>query len=196
MNRREAIAQVALLVGGSLASRFAQAALRGNDLHVAPSQSALTVEQRLMVEELAELIIPRTDTPGAIDAGVPAFIDQIVSRWYTPLERDIFVDGLTRLNAYCVAQYGGRFNACNAEQRTRALTEADESTRSYQLESTLKTRDSPDEHSPLFYKLKLLTVLGYYTSPVGATQELSYNPIPGRYDGDVDFDKVGRQWSS
>jgi len=196
MNRREIIAQIALLLGGSLASRFAQAALRGDDLHVAPLQSTLSVEQRLMVEQLAELIIPRTDTPGAIDAGVPAFIDQIVSQWYTSVERDIFLDGLTRLDAYCLGQYGALFNVCNTQQRTRALTVADESTRSYQLESTLKARELPDEHSPFFYKLKLLTVLGYYTSELGATQELNYNPIPGRYDGDIDFDKVGRQWSS
>jgi len=58
MNRREAIAQIAFLAGGSLASRFAQAALRGTALHAAPAQSVFTAEQRSMVERLAELIIP------------------------------------------------------------------------------------------------------------------------------------------
>jgi hypothetical protein len=75
------------------------------------------------------------------------------------------------------------------------LAHADESTRSYKGKSGRSIREAPDEQSPFFYKLKLLTVLGYYTSEVGATQELSYNPVPGRYEGDVDFDKVGRQWS-
>jgi hypothetical protein len=196
MNRRDAIAQIAFLAGGSLAARFAQAALRGAPLHSRPAQSAFTDEQRTMIEHLAELIIPRTDTPGAIDAGIPVFIDQIVSGWYTPLERSIFMNGLKTLDAFCSAVYGKRFNACNTQQRTNALNAADESSRAYQHTSALKMREEPDEHSPFFYKLKLLTVLGYYTSPVGATQELSYNPVPGRYEGDIDFDKLGRQWSS
>jgi Gluconate 2-dehydrogenase subunit 3 len=195
LNRRDAIAQIALLAGGSLAARFAQAALRGTSLHVAPSGSAFNAEQRAMVETLAELIIPRTDTPGAIDAGVPVFIDQVVSSWYTPVERSIFMDGLNGLDAFCVNADGRRFNECDTAQRTRALTHADEGSRNYDPKPVLKVRDAPDEQSPFFHKLKLLTVLGYYTSEVGATQELSYNPVPGRYDGDIDFDKVGRQWS-
>lgn len=196
MNRREAIAQIALLAGGALASRFAQAALRGTPLHVAPAQSVFTADQRSMVESLAELIIPRTDTPGAIDAGVPVFVDQIVSSWYTPVERSIFMDGLASLDAFCLATYRKSFNAGDARERTAALTHADESSRAYQAQPAQKIRETSDEYSPFFYKLKLLTVLGYYTSEVGATQELSYNPVPGRYQGDYDFDKVGRQWSS
>jgi hypothetical protein len=196
VNRRDAIAQIAFLAGSSLAVGFAQAALRGAPLHVSPSHSAFTDAQRTMIEQLAELIIPRTDTPGAIDAGVPVFIDQIVSSWYTPVERSIFMDGLKNLDAVCGAAYGRRFNACDMERQTHALTQSDESSRAYQEGSALNIRDAPDEQSPFFYKLKLLTVLGYYTSQVGATQELSYNPVPGKYDGNINFDKVGRQWSS
>ena len=195
MNRREAIAQIALSAGGALASRFAQAALRGTALHVAPTQSVFTAEQRSMIEALVELIIPRTDTPGAIDAGVPVFVDQIVSGWYTPVERSIFMDGLASLDAFCAATYHQSFNAGDMQERTGALAHADESSRAYQPHPDVKIREAPDEYSPFFYKLKLLTVLGYYTSEVGATQELSYNPVPGRYEGDYDFDKVGRQWS-
>ena len=52
-----------------------------------------------------------------------------------------------------------------------------------------------DQHAPFFNKIKELTVLGYYTSEVGATRELAYNPVPGKFDGDYDYAKVGRQWS-
>ena len=52
-----------------------------------------------------------------------------------------------------------------------------------------------DQNTPFFTKLKELTVLGYFTSEVGAKQALAYNPMPMRYDGDYDFDKVGREWS-
>jgi hypothetical protein len=102
---------------------------------------------------------------------------------------------LASLDAFCAATYHKSFNAGDMQERTGALAHADESSRTYQPHPDVKIREAPDEYSPFFYKLKLLTVLGYYTSEVGATQELSYNPVPGRYEGDYDFDKVGRQWS-
>lgn len=195
MNRRELLTHLALVTGSALASPFAQAALKGAAVHVRPQSSVLSEPQRHMVEQLAELIIPRTDTPGAIDAGVPAFIDQVVSVWYTPTERRIFLDGLADLDVYCTKSWGKSFTGCDPVQQTRALTSAEESSASYQQQGPASIRAAPDEHSPFFYKLKMLTVLGYYTSELGSQQELSYNPVPGRYEGDIDFDKVGRQWS-
>src|ERR1700730_9968683 len=187
---------MALIAGGPLASRFAQAALRGDALHVPAAHSALSAAQRSMTEQLAELIIPRTDTPGAIDAGVPVFIDQIVSGWYTAVERRIFLDGLADLDASCMREWGKPFTACDTQQQTHALEQAEAASAAYrQKDSSARIRDMPDEQSPFFHQLKLLTVLGYYTSEIGSQQELSYNPVPGRYEGDVDFDKVGRQWS-
>jgi hypothetical protein len=43
--------------------------------------------------------------------------------------------------------------------------------------------------------IKDLTVIGYFSSESGATQELRYNPVPGRFNGDVPFSEVGRRWS-
>ena len=195
MNRREVLAQIALAAGGTLTGGVVEAALSGAQLHVPPAQSALEPHERERVRQLAELIIPRTDTPGAIDAGVPAFIDQIVSNWYTPRERAIFREGLTDLDAFCRQAWNRPFTECDPGQQTKALSAAEDSSRGYQEASGRRIRDAPDEQSPFFYKLKLLTVLGYYTSEIGSTQELSYDPVPGKYDGDLDFATVGRQWS-
>ena len=48
---------------------------------------------------------------------------------------------------------------------------------------------------PFFPWLKELTVVGYYTSEIGATQELRYVHVAGQYDGDVPYRKVGRAYS-
>jgi hypothetical protein len=153
-------------------------------LHAKPAASKLDESQQKLVAELAELIVPRTETPGALDAGVPAFIDHIVSDWYTPVERAIFVDGL-RVVA-----------AADPVQRVAALQSLEQQAASYVPSPGTSVFGKPDEHSPFFFKLKLLTVLGYYTSEVGATNELAFNPVPARYDGDVDFAEVGKQWTS
>lgn len=147
-----------------------------------------------MIAQLAELIIPETDTPGARAAGVPEFISRIVTDWYTPTERRLFCEGLASLDNYCLAQHRRHFNACDPAQQTLALQVADLQSRSYRSKAA-KSFDGNDEESPFFFKLKELTVLGFYTSQVGATTELAYNPAPGRYDGDFDFAAVGRQWS-
>src|SRR5262249_19482860 len=204
MPRRDRLWRMSLIgAGGPLASGFAQAALKGVDLHTAPLPSVLTAEQREMISQLAELILPKTDTPGAIEAGVPGFIDQIVSRWYTPAERRIFVAGLARLEAFCSRTWGKPLTAGDPPQQKTALPPEGQAAAVYMQGQHSNTtgapshriREAPDEQSPFFYKLKLLTVLGYYTSEVGSQQELSYNPVPGRYEGDFDFSKVGRQWS-
>jgi hypothetical protein len=196
LNRRELLAQLALVTGSALASPFAQAALKGAALHTRPKASALSPAQRHMVEQLAELILPKTDTPGAIGAGVPAFIDQIVTLWYTPTEQRIFLEGLAALDADCRQNGGKPFTTCSPEQQSAALTRAETLSASYHSRNQGKIRTAPEEDTPFFYKLKLLTVLGYYTSELGAQQELSYNPVPGHYDGDLNFDQLGRQWSS
>jgi hypothetical protein len=186
--RRELLMQLAMTAGASLFGPPALGAAR--------FQSQLTESQRAMVAQLAELIIPTTDTPGAIAAGVPAFIDHIVSTWCTPKERAIFAAGLTALDAFCQAQYGCAFTACDARQRELALADAEQRARGYRSPAGGSIFSDTDEDAPFFYKLKQLTVLGYYTSEVGGTQELRYEPVPGRYDGDVDFNEIGREWSA
>lgn len=48
---------------------------------------------------------------------------------------------------------------------------------------------------PFFRTMKELTVVGYYTSEVGATVELRHEAVPGRYQGCVPFTEVGRTWA-
>ncbi len=160
------------------------------------SASVLSPMQRQMVSVLSELIIPKTDTPGALDAGVPDFIDVIVSEWYRPGERDIFLKGLQSLEDFCRAK-GVAFIDADESLQSDALKHSEKESMNYRSPAGAEAAfGKTDEKTPFFKKLKELVVLGYYTSEIGATQELVYNPAPGYFDGDYDFEKVGRQWSS
>lgn len=197
--RRELLVQIALTAGAAMVGRSALGATSASSPSTAAAatfKSLLTEPQRAMVAQLTELIIPTTDTPGAIAAGVPAFIDRIVSTWCTPKERTIFAAGLAALDAFCKAQYRRAFSACDPHQQAVALADAEQRAKGYRSPVGGNIYSDTDEDAPFFYKLKQLTVLGYYTSEVGGTQELRYEPVPGRYDGDVDFSEIGRQWSS
>jgi hypothetical protein len=197
MNRREVVKIAAIFLGGSLSNSISSAVIAnaGSNANAAIAANAFfDTDASNMVAILSELIIPETDTPGAIEAAVPAFIELIVSDWYTEKERDIFLEGLTALEKYCKKTSGKGFSQCASEEQIAALKWAEKESKSFR--SKARPGDNTlSETAPFFLKLKELTVLGYYTSEVGAKQELIYNPMPMKYEGDLNFVDVGRQWS-
>jgi hypothetical protein len=195
MNRRDLIRRLAATAGGSLAANWLDAVVASADPQRTPFESRLGPDERAMIRDLAEMIIPRTGTPGAIEAGVPEFIDRIVSTWCTDLEREALRAGLAQLDESCREQSGSGFIDSDAATRIAALTAQERAATGYAPPQDASVLSAPEPGAPFFYRLKQLVVLGYYTSEVGATEELAYNPVPGRYDGDYDFAEIGRQWS-
>ena len=199
MNRRELLLAAISTMAGVMVGSPTLRVIAGEVPTASASRVVLQGHQPEMVRVLAEMIIPATDTPGAIEAGVPRFIEMMVADWYTDTERGIFLDGLAALDASCRTAYGTDFLGCSAEQRVAALSEAEKNAAAYVsplppgfLATMAKLID---ERTPFFAKLKELTVVGYFSSELGATEFLEYNPMPMRYDGDFDFAKVGTHWS-
>lgn len=153
------------------------------------SPSLLSPEQNEMVATMAEIIIPETDTPGARAANVHRFIDTLVGESYLPEDRKQFMTGLEETEARCENTYGAAFVDCTEEEQRAFVAELDDKTFGPNAEE-------PDRENPSFYRsLKELVIVGYYTSEVGASQELRTNIVPGYYDGDVPYEEIGRAWS-
>ncbi|WP_101760017.1 gluconate 2-dehydrogenase subunit 3 family protein [Oceanicoccus sp. KOV_DT_Chl] len=196
MNRRDLLKNAAILLGGLSSASVVNAMLSGVDGRVKIATPIFSSAQKSMTAVLAEMIIPRTDTPGAIDAGVPHFIELMVSDWYTTRERTIYIEGLQSLDAYCLAQFKQSFLSSTEDQQITALEDAEKQSEAYKPAKPENLMgNEEDEDKPFFTKLKELTVLGYYSSELGATKELNYDPMPMRY-GDIELADVERQWSS
>ncbi len=203
MDRRTLLKNTAIVLGGIASTSVTRAVLAGVDSRVAIEKPIFTAIQRKKCAVLTEMIIPRTDTPGAIDAGVPHFVEVMVSDWYTDRERQIFFAGLESLDQYCMQSFEKSFLESRGQQQNNALEQAEKDIKGYKAETEGMTGGGEgsllpgpeDEGKPFFTKIKELTVLGYYTSEVGATEELRYDPMPMEYK-DIDFAEVGRQWSS
>lgn len=135
----------------------------------------LDPEQTELVATIAELIIPATDTPGARAAGVHQFIDLTLAEWYDAADRERFLAGLAEVDARAQAAHGPAFLECTPVQQAAVLTALDE-----QFAAQRDAKTAPDK--PFFQMMKGLTLVGYYTSEIGANQELHYQVIPGRYD--------------
>jgi hypothetical protein len=150
----------------------------------------LNPQQNALVTRMAEVILPETDTPGAITARVNEFIDLILTEWYSPEERDRFLAGLADVDARSRARHGRDFVALSSDQQTAIVKDLD-------LEMIASVAPGGDawvrgrhQHRPhdFFSSMKQLTLTGYFTSEVGATQELHFKIIPGRYDACVPSD--------
>lgn len=196
MHRRLFLQSFGAVLGAAVVGHVVEAADAGRPAHAAPPTSALTARQRAMVRALTEHVIPRTDTPGAIDTKVPEFVDHVLSTWYTPADRTAFLVGFNALDDWCTARHGVKFLDASHEAQVAALTAQDLPSRDYRVGPLQGVTAGPDTTAPFFIQLKALTVVGYYTSEVGATQELRYNPMPGWYRGDFDFSEAGRPWST
>ena len=197
MHRRDLLKLSMLLLGTSATASVSRALHAGVGNIPGTSSSAFNDGQRLAVNLLADMIIPPSDTPGAVDAGVPAFIEAIVADWYTETERTLFLQGLEDLDSYCLAHGNIPFIGTSEEIRIAALRDQEAIASEYKAPASAVLSFIPedDQQAPFFKKIKELVVLGYYTSKVGATQELVYQPMTHHFDGDYDFAKVGRQWS-
>jgi hypothetical protein len=135
----------------------------------------LTEHQNAMVSALAELIIPETDTPGATAARVNRFVDVMLAEWFDEDAREAFLRGLVALDARSVNTFGTPFLGLDEAQQTVLLHGLDAELAALR-QAGLPTGDH------FFQRMKWLTLFGYYTSEVGATQELEQVIVPGRYD--------------
>ena len=190
MDRREALRHVGALMGGALSAGTIAGMLGG--CRAGPPTGAfrartLTGGRDELVATIAELVIPETDTPGARAARVHEFIDAMLTDWYDAEERDRFLHGLAALDARANTSDGVPFLELSQEAQTGLLLELE-------TEAAEGAGSTAASGPPFFHAMKSLTLLGYYTSEIGATQELRVMPM-GEYRGDVPFDEIGRAWA-
>ena len=197
MNRREALQNVTLLVGGAISISTASIILNGcksKDDGSTPGQAGFSIspEDSALLDELTEVIIPKTDTPGAIEAGVGAFIVTLMTQCYEKDQQDHFVKGFDLVRAEA-KKAGGDFTSLTSEQKIDVLKSLKElaikereaeKAKMIDPETGLEKQDEQKKKPlvPFFDLLRELTVFGYFSSETGAKSNLNYVSVPGRYD--------------
>ena len=187
MDRREAIRRTAALLGGVMFAPTAAGVLGGctarSGLDWTPE--FFSGPEARLVTALADIIIPETDTPGAAEAGVPAFIEEMVATAYDKAARARFMTGLEAFNEHARTAHGSDYVDLPREVQHAFAAE----------ENTKAIEGGGASETPFFLIIKELTVMGYFTSEVGATEHLQYEAVPGRYDGCVPLAEVGKAWA-
>lgn len=206
MNRRDAIGRVGLILGGTIigAEFFISGCKSGSTLN---TDDLSTPETTAFLDEVGETILPKTSTPGAKEAKVGAFMAVMVKDCYNEADQKVFKEGISKLDEASSKKFSKKFMEATAAQRTELLTELDAEAKAYSTkknkdaeEEGLKHKDDKDYKAAdvpnhYFTMFKQLTVLGYFTSEVGATKALRYVPVPGKYDGNYPYKKGDRAWA-
>lgn len=182
----------ALLAGAATAGAWtttsAAAALRAAGAPATPQGAGFTRPELKILTKAADVIVPVTDTPGAVAAGVPAFIDALARHWMLPEELAQFRAGLADLDRRAQQLYRRGFAACSTAQATEIL-QALRASSPYQGRTFELAARIEDPKAPFYLRLRDLAFYGYFTSEIGSTRELRYVPVPGHFDGDVDIKK-------
>ncbi len=186
IDRREALRRTAMIMGAAVSASTVVAFLEGcknvPDLSYKPI--FFNEDQARLISAIAEMILPKTDTPGAIEAGVPNFIDMLINECYKPEEQKSFIEGIAKLDEGAREKYGDNFIECNeVNQKEYILNIHEDAVRALKKDGTIAR--------PFILKLKELTMLGYFVSEPGATQVLQYNQVPGLYHGCVPLNEAG-----
>lgn len=202
MNRREFLQCAAILVTGASASQMGFSLSAEQEVFLARTSNYntgsvdyFTPAQRRIVAAMAEVVIPRTETPGAIDAGVPKYIELMASDWLNDEEKSIWREGLGDIETRIPAEYDKPFDQLPAEQQLeimQALEEAAADSAWYDFGNVLGGYQSD---APFICQLKELTIWGFFTSEVGGSQVLRYNPMPMKFDGEIFLSPDDSSWS-
>lgn len=219
MNRREVLQRVAALMGGAISAPVMLAVLDGYAAQPGPDwkPAVLGANELAVVSRIADILIPRTDTPGALDVGVPVFIDGILKDVYAQDARDRFLQGARDFDAAAREAQHKPFVKLSPPQQKALVRKsqdaaiADERVLSERKQKALvqevhdaamlqqRTETAPSAHQRAFIlTVKELTLLGFFTSQPGATQVLQYAAIPGAYHGCLPVKQAGngRRWAT
>jgi hypothetical protein len=206
MNRRDALGRVALIMGGAvIGAEFFVSGCKSTSTQVS---DLFNTDNVAFLNEVADTILPTTTSPGAKAANVGQFMAVMVRDCYTPADQKTFLDGIVKLNEASKKQFSSKFMDLTPKQRTDVLVALDKEQKDFTTQRNkdleadkLKHKDDPKYKAPelpnhYFRMMKELTLLGYFTSEIGATKALRYVAIPGHYDGCVPYKKGDKAWAT
>ncbi|SER87699.1 Gluconate 2-dehydrogenase subunit 3 [Tranquillimonas rosea] len=187
MDRRQLLQMIAAATGTAFIAGGARA--------YEPTETGknlFSAEESELVNAIGETILPATDTPGAREADVGPFITQYVSDCHDAEQQAVFKAGLEELRERAQVVYGTDFAGLSDSQRLAFVDDLD---REAKMVAVTAGEGAGPADLHWFTMMKQLVIFAFFTSEVGATEVLRYVAVPGRFDGDVDYDG-GPAWAT
>jgi len=174
-----------VILGGAVSTSCANAVLgRPAGAPLRTDSPFLRGDERATLTAAIDRILPATETPGGVEAGVPDFVEFVLVEGFEEDGRQRFRDGLAQLDASALEQHGAGFAALPPEAQGGLLAAIEQQELAAAPPSGgLDFFGGLRDDKPFFATLKELSVVGFFTSEVGATQVFDFHAWPGHFDG-------------
>ncbi|MFC3562341.1 gluconate 2-dehydrogenase subunit 3 family protein [Pedobacter jamesrossensis] len=194
MHRREALKNVAFLLGGAISAStmgvlFESFTLPENEKNFV----SFSLQDEKIFAEFADIIVPTTkSSAGAKAAGLGKFIPMMMQDCYPKEMQTSFAKGFKDLQAKSMADFKKSFVTLTVPERTKLMVDL-------RAMSLAQKESKSEENKDLVYffiTARDLTLLGYYSSEIGCTKAREYVLIPGRYDGNAPLKPGQKSWAT
>ncbi len=161
-------------------------------------QQALTFTPNFYSDEelksivlIANVIIPKTETLGAVEAGVPLLMDTLYANWANKQTQSNHRNDIKILLRLIKEQLPS-FVTASYQQQTSTIKAIDDL--AFQAQNT-SFSSSASSKLTAYKSLKNIITRTYYSTEEGMTKELRYMLIPGRWDACLVADENTRAWA-
>lgn len=196
MDRRKALQKTGLMAGMILSTPTLLSLLQQckTEERAEWSPTFLTGEEAAFISSFVDAILPRTDTPGALDVKVDVFLDKLFSQGYDEVGQNEIRNEIKTFNQNCVDTFGDNFASLKEKEKVAILTQAEKNSGKFNSSVWGTPVGEPVEVG--FYRsLKSMVIWAYFSSEEIGENVLSYDPIPQQYLGCIPVSDVGNRWS-
>jgi hypothetical protein len=196
MNRRDALRKTGMLAGSAVAipSLFSllQSCSQTPRLNWTPI--FLDENQASFISSFVDTILPKTETPGALDVKTDIFLDLVYAKTYGPEAQEKVKGDIDLFNADCKTKFGKVFAELSAEDKAACLKDQEANTATFNR-GVWGTAVGEQKPVGFYRQLKSQVLWGYFSSEEIGKNVLNYDPIPGEYLGCIPVSEVGKVWS-
>jgi gluconate 2-dehydrogenase gamma chain len=173
--RREVLQGLIVSIGGATALTACGGV--ANVLSTRPGSAArfYTTEEYALVTRISDLIIPRTETPGAVDANVPGYMDGLMTDWANNETKNSHRTALRQIKVELDQRASGNFLGASNSAAEQSLVSFD------------AAAFAEDGDTSGYKRVKGYVSQSYFATEDGATEELKWVAFPGRWDPSVEI---------
>jgi len=196
MDRRSALKKTGLIAGAAVVMPSMLSILQSckNEPRLTWQPEFFSAEEAQTIATLLDMILPRTETPGALDVKSDIFIDKVISKTYNAEGQKYMRDEIAAFNANCLEHFGANFVDLEQDKRIEVLKEAEKTSGKFNP-SIWGTTIGEQEPIGFYRSMKSMAIWSYFTSEEIGEKVLNYDPVPGTYEGCKPLAEIGNRWS-
>jgi hypothetical protein len=196
MDRRSALKKAGVLAGSAVAipSFFSLLQSCKSENRLGWQPLFFTETEAKTIAAILDMILPRTDTPGALDVKSDIFIDKVIAKTYDEEAQAKMRTEIAAFNSECEKNFGNTFVELNPADREKVLQAAEKNSGKFSP-GVWGTAVGKQEPIGFYRSIKSMAIWAYFTSEEIGKNVLAYDPIPGTYEPCMPLSEGQNRWS-